>query len=75
MSWMLMTGSLAMVAATLPVHWRLPAWGWRALFFTPGRAAAGRRVLIGLVRSCRRQTGRTLSALNLMIFGGILALQ
>jgi predicted MFS family arabinose efflux permease len=31
-SWMLMTGSLGMVAATLPVQWLLPIWGWRALF-------------------------------------------
>ena len=32
-SWMLMTGSLGMVAATLPVQWLLPAWGWRGLFW------------------------------------------
>ena len=31
-SWMLMTGSLGMVAATLPVQWLMPIWGWRALF-------------------------------------------
>ena len=31
-SWMLMTGSLGMVAATLPVQWLLPLVGWRALF-------------------------------------------
>ena len=31
-SWMLMTGSLGMVAATLPVQWLLPLWGWRAIF-------------------------------------------
>ncbi len=31
-SWMLMTGSLGMVASTLPVHWLLPLVGWRALF-------------------------------------------
>ena len=31
-SWMLMTGSLGMVAATLPVQWLVPLWGWRALF-------------------------------------------
>lgn len=31
-AWMLMTGSLGMVAATLPVQWLLPIWGWRALF-------------------------------------------
>lgn len=31
-SWMLMTGSLGMVASTLPVQWALPLWGWRGLF-------------------------------------------
>ena len=32
-SWMLMTGSFGMVAATLPVQWLLPIWGWRPLFW------------------------------------------
>lgn len=32
-SWMLMTGSLGMVAATLPVQWLLPLLGWRPLFW------------------------------------------
>ena len=32
-SGMLMTGSLGMVASTLPVQWLLPAWGWRGLFW------------------------------------------
>jgi len=31
-SWMLMTGSLGMVASTLPVQWLLPIWGWRVMF-------------------------------------------
>ena len=31
-SWMLMTGSLGMVAATLPVQWLLPQIGWRSMF-------------------------------------------
>ena len=31
-SWMLMTGSLGMVASTLPVQWLLPQTGWRPLF-------------------------------------------
>jgi predicted MFS family arabinose efflux permease len=31
-SWMLMTGSLGMVASTLPVQWLVPLVGWRALF-------------------------------------------
>ncbi|WP_421953433.1 MFS transporter [Polaromonas sp.] len=32
-SWMLMTGSLGMLASTLPVQWLLPLTGWRALFW------------------------------------------
>ena len=32
-SWMLMTGSLGMVASTLPVQWLLPYLGWRGLFW------------------------------------------
>ena len=32
-SWMLMTGSLGMVASTLPVQWALPLMGWRPLFW------------------------------------------
>ena len=31
-SWMLMTGSLGMVASTLPVQWLLPQIGWRWIF-------------------------------------------
>lgn len=31
-SWMLMTGSLGMVASTLPVQWLMPVIGWRGLF-------------------------------------------
>ncbi len=31
-SWMLMTGSLGMLASTLPVQWLLPILGWRGLF-------------------------------------------
>ena len=32
-SWMLMTGSLGMVASTLPVQWLMPMVGWRVLFW------------------------------------------
>lgn len=32
-AWMLMTGSLGMLASTLPVQWLLPLLGWRALFW------------------------------------------
>lgn len=32
-SWMLMTGSLGLIASTLPVQWLLPLTGWRGLFW------------------------------------------
>lgn len=32
-SWMLMTGSLGMVASTLPVQWLMPHFGWRPIFW------------------------------------------
>jgi predicted MFS family arabinose efflux permease len=32
-SWMLMTGSMGMVASTLPVQWLLPQFGWRPMFW------------------------------------------
>jgi predicted MFS family arabinose efflux permease len=41
-SWMLMTGSLGMLASTLPVQWLLPLTGWRGLF-----AAVAGLLLIG----------------------------
>jgi MFS family permease len=31
-SWMLMAGSMGMVASTLPVQWLMPMWGWRGIF-------------------------------------------
>lgn len=37
-AWMLMSGSLGMIASTLPVQWLLPWVGWRGLFW--GIAAA-----------------------------------
>ncbi len=35
-SWMLMSGSLGMVASTLPVQWLMPNWGWRGIFAALG---------------------------------------
>ena len=32
-AWMLMTGSLGMLASTLPVQWLMPMVGWRGVFF------------------------------------------
>ncbi|MES3001745.1 MAG: MFS transporter [Pseudomonadota bacterium] len=39
-SWMLMTGSLGMVASTLPVQWLVPIAGWRPLFWMLAAALA-----------------------------------
>jgi len=35
---MLMVGALGMVAATLPVQWLLPLWGWRGVFWVVATA-------------------------------------
>ncbi len=45
-SWMLMTGSLGMVAATLPVQWLLPSLGWRGLFCLLAGLLAGAALLV-----------------------------
>lgn len=45
-SWMLMTGSLGMVAATLPVQWLLPLWGWRGLFWCLAGLLVGAMALV-----------------------------
>jgi len=45
-SWMLMTGSLGMVASTLPVQWLLPLTGWRGMFWA---AAVMLVVSMGLI--------------------------
>lgn len=45
-SWMLMTGSLGMLASTLPVQWFVPQWGWRALFVLLAVAIAAAAALL-----------------------------
>jgi predicted MFS family arabinose efflux permease len=47
-SWMLMTGSLGMLASTLPVQWLLPLFGWRGLFLAIAGLLVAVIVLIGL---------------------------
>ena len=47
-SWMLMTGSLGMLASTLPMQWLLPRVGWRVPFW--GLAAL---ILLGMVLIAR----------------------
>jgi predicted MFS family arabinose efflux permease len=46
-SWMLMTGSLGMLASTLPVQWLLPWWGWRGLFWALAAGLLLAMLLIG----------------------------
>jgi predicted MFS family arabinose efflux permease len=48
-SWMLMTGSFGMVAATLPVQWLMPIWGWRTLFVMLGVMIAIAMLLIAVL--------------------------
>jgi predicted MFS family arabinose efflux permease len=45
-SWMLMTGSLGMLASTLPVQWLLPLTGWRGLFGLVAALLAAAMLLI-----------------------------
>ena len=45
-SWMLMSGSMGMVASTLPVQWFVPQFGWRPLFLGLAALIAVSMVLI-----------------------------
>lgn len=45
-SWMLMTGSLGMVASTLPVQWLLPSLGWRGTFWLTAGLLAVAMILV-----------------------------
>ncbi len=53
-SWMLMTGSLGMLASTLPVQWLLPVVGWRGLFWIVAGLLALATTLDCLGRAARR---------------------
>ncbi len=48
-SWMLMTGSMGMVASTLPVQWLMPVLGWRAIFWGLAACIGLSMVLVALV--------------------------
>lgn len=45
-SWMLMMGSLGMVASTLPVQWLMPLLGWRPIFWLLGAGVLVSMLLI-----------------------------
>jgi MFS family permease len=47
-AWMLMTGSMGMLASTLPVQWLLPVMGWRAIFVGLGVLIVLSMVLIAV---------------------------
>ena len=58
-SWMLMTGSLGMLASTLPVQWLMPLTGWRALFWVLAALIVLSMAAIALLVPHWRQTGAT----------------
>jgi predicted MFS family arabinose efflux permease len=73
-SWMLMTGSLGMVASTMPVQWLLPTWGWRGLFAGLAGALALAAVGIWLGLSGRRPDPRpTSGAVPVGRYGAVIA--
>lgn len=64
-AWMLMSGSLGMVASTLPVQALLPTWGWRNLFFAVAAALVAASALIAaIVPRGQVASGSTRSALG-----------
>jgi len=63
-SWMLMTGSLGMLAATLPVQWLMPIWGWRALFVMLGVMIAIAMLLIALLVPVWQKSTPTVATLQ-----------
>jgi MFS family permease len=63
-SWMLMTGSLGMLAATLPVQWLMPIWGWRALFVMLGVMIAIAMLLIAVLVPVWKTSTQTAAAVQ-----------
>jgi predicted MFS family arabinose efflux permease len=59
-SWMLMAGSLGMVASTLPVQWLLPLFGWRGLFWLVGGCVM--LAMFGVARCVPRDPPRAADA-------------
>jgi MFS family permease len=57
-SWMLMSGSLGMVASTLPVQALLPVTGWRGLFWLVAAALATGMVGIAVATPAARRADR-----------------
>ena len=59
-SWMLMTGSLGMLASTVPVQWLLPTTGWRGLFWL--LAACLLLAMVGIAWRVPRDTASSTAA-------------
>ena len=59
-SWMLMTGSLGMLASTVPVQWLLPLLGWRGLFVAVAGCLA--IAMVGVAVLVPRDAAETASA-------------
>lgn len=61
-AWMLMTGSLGMLASTLPVQWLLPALGWRGLSWgVAGLIVLGMVAIAAVVPSWPRDTPESIA--------------
>jgi predicted MFS family arabinose efflux permease len=55
-SWMLMSGSVGMLASTLPVQWLMPIWGWRPIFIGLGLLIVLSMLLITWTAPAWKQT-------------------
>jgi len=60
-SWMLMTGSLGMLASTLPVQWLMPLTGWRPMFWILAALTGLSMLLIWWLVPAWKNTAPTLS--------------
>lgn len=71
-SWMLMTGSLGMVASTLPVQWLMPLLGWRGLFWSlAALVLLSMLVLAALVPRWRKAPSSVVAAPGTSGYGAI----
>ena len=71
-SWMLMTGSMGMVASTLPVQWLMPMLGWRGLFWSlAALVLLSMLVLAALVPRWRKEPSSVVAAPEASGYGAI----
>jgi MFS family permease len=66
-SWMLMTGSLGMLASTLPVQWLVPVLGWRVLFWI---LAVLVLLAIGLIAGTVPAWAKSMAPVGAVVDGG-----